>query len=149
MYINTTTNQYPVSEYEIRATYPNTSFPIPFTPPEEYLWVFPTPQPVYDPITQSVREAAPELTNKGHWEQRWEVLSLDLEVVEANQAAKITQAAEMVRQKRNELLSSSDWTQLPDAPVDKITWANYRQELRDVTTQSGFPLEVIWPQPPV
>ena len=32
---------------------------------------------------------------------------------------------------RNRLLAASDWTQLPDAPVDKTAWAIYRQNLRD------------------
>lgn len=32
---------------------------------------------------------------------------------------------------RNRLLAESDWTQLPDSPVDAVAWAEYRQELRD------------------
>lgn len=53
-----------------------------------------------------------------------------------------------VRNQRNTLLSSSDWTQVADAPVDKAAWATYRQELRDITAQAGFPTEVIWPVKP-
>lgn len=53
-----------------------------------------------------------------------------------------------VRQRRNKLLARSDWTQVPDAPVDHAAWANYRQALRDVTKQSGFPENVIWPEVP-
>ena len=86
-YINTTTLQQ-ASESEIRGLYPNTSFPSPFVPPEEYQWVFPTPQPAYDPITQTVREIVPALTLKGHWEQQWEVVDLDADTIAANQAAK-------------------------------------------------------------
>lgn len=88
MYINTDTNQYPVSESEIRAAHPNTSFPAPFTPPDGYAWVFPAPPPAFDPITHAARQVAPELTDMGHWEQRWEVVALDAEIVAANQAAK-------------------------------------------------------------
>lgn len=55
---------------------------------------------------------------------------------------------EFIRSKRNTLLSSSDWTQVADAPVDKAAWATYRQELRDITAQAGFPTEVIWPTKP-
>lgn len=91
MYINTDTNQYPVSESEIRAAHPNTSFPQPFTPPEGYAWVFPAPPPAYDPVTHAVREIAPTLTVKGNWEQRWEVVALDPATVAANQAAKAEQ----------------------------------------------------------
>ena len=36
-----------------------------------------------------------------------------------------------MRHHRNRLLAQSDWTQLPDAPVDTAAWAVYRQELRD------------------
>ena len=73
MYINKTNLQYPLSEQDIRLAHPNTSFAYPFQPPEEYEYVFPTPTPTYDNIVQVVYEVAPELTTKGHWEQRWEV----------------------------------------------------------------------------
>ena len=54
----------------------------------------------------------------------------------------------IVRAQRNNLLSTSDWTQLPDSPVDSVTWATYRQELRDVPQQAGFPWTVTWPTAP-
>ena len=47
-----------------------------------------------------------------------------------------------VREKRNSLLTESDWTQIPDSPEDddaKITWATYRQALRDITAHENFP----------
>ena len=56
--------------------------------------------------------------------------------------------AKAVRQERNTKLSSSDWTQVADAPVDKAVWAAYRQALRDVTAQSGFPWTIDWPTQP-
>jgi len=40
-----------------------------------------------------------------------------------------------VKNQRNQLLSQSDWTQLPDSPLtdeQKTAWAVYRQELRDL-----------------
>ncbi len=57
-------------------------------------------------------------------------------------------AAAAVRATRNALLLQSDWTQLADAPVDTAAWAAYRQALRDIPTQSGFPLDVVWPVAP-
>lgn len=57
--------------------------------------------------------------------------------------------AAQVRAQRNQLLADCDWTQLPDAPVDSQAWATYRQELRDISAQAGFPWEVVWPTPPV
>lgn len=53
-----------------------------------------------------------------------------------------------VRAQRNQILIASDWTQIDDAPVDKAAWATYRQELRDIPEQLGFPEDVIWPTPP-
>jgi hypothetical protein len=73
-YINTQTNQYPLSEQDIRLANPNTSYPLPFAPGEPYAVVFPAPQPTHDAVIQTVRQIAPVLTDKGHWEQRWEVV---------------------------------------------------------------------------
>ena len=56
--------------------------------------------------------------------------------------------AAQVRAQRNQLLSASDWTQTPDAPVDQAAWAVYRQALRDVPQQEGFPSSVVWPTEP-
>lgn len=56
--------------------------------------------------------------------------------------------AGQVRAERNGLLTASDWTQVADAPVGKAAWATYRQALRDVTEQSGFPWTVEWPTQP-
>ncbi len=56
-----------------------------------------------------------------------------------------------IRAQRNSLLTLSDWTQLPDAPLtveQKQEWAEYRQALRDVPEQAGFPDAVIWPSTP-
>ena len=56
-----------------------------------------------------------------------------------------------VRAQRNSLLSLSDWTQLADAPLtteQKQAWAEYRQALRDVPEQAGFPENVAWPFSP-
>lgn len=53
-----------------------------------------------------------------------------------------------VRVKRNALLNGSDFSQLADATVDVKEWAGYRQQLRDVTKQKGFPNAVEWPVEP-
>lgn len=46
-------------------------------------------------------------------------------------------------------LEASDWTQLPDVPqATKDLWTPYRQALRDITEQSGYPHEINWPEPP-
>lgn len=56
-----------------------------------------------------------------------------------------------VRAQRNSLLTLCDWTQLPDAPLtteQKQEWAEYRQALRDIPEQAGFPDAVVWPTMP-
>lgn len=54
-----------------------------------------------------------------------------------------------IRNRRNGLLADCDWTQAKDIP-DAIStlWAPYRQALRDITEQAGFPFEVQWPELP-
>jgi hypothetical protein len=56
--------------------------------------------------------------------------------------------ADAARAQRNMLLSACDWTQLADAPVDDLAWATYRQALRDLPQQPGFPTDINWPTPP-
>ena len=53
-----------------------------------------------------------------------------------------------VRTSRNEMLTKCDWTQLADSTADKPAWATYRQALRDVPSQVGFPWTVTWPEQP-
>ena len=56
-----------------------------------------------------------------------------------------------VREQRDQLLKDSDWTQMPDSPLsesEKEAWKEYRQELRDVPQQEGFPENVTWPDAP-
>jgi hypothetical protein len=58
---------------------------------------------------------------------------------------------EVVVAQRNALLANSDWTQLADVPLTaemKAQWATYRQALRDITDQSGFPDNINWPDKP-
>ena len=56
--------------------------------------------------------------------------------------------AEQVRAERDRLLADSDWTQVADAPADQAAWATYRQALRDIPQQAGFPESVTWPEEP-
>jgi hypothetical protein len=70
---------------------------------------------------------------------------------EAEAAYKTTKDAEQsasVRTSRNDKLAACDWTQLADSTADKTVWATYRQSLRDVTAQDGFPWNVTWPEAP-
>jgi hypothetical protein len=57
-------------------------------------------------------------------------------------------AAAEIRTERDAKLTESDWTQVADAPVDQAAWATYRQALRDIPAQAGFPNEITWPVKP-
>jgi hypothetical protein len=66
----------------------------------------------------------------------------------AYKAMKDAEQAKSVRTQRGEKLKDSDWTQVADAPVDQDAWATYRQALRDITAQAGFPWTIDWPVAP-
>lgn len=63
------------------------------------------------------------------------------------------EVAAQVRVERNRLLAESDWTQLADArsamgEAKAAEWDAYRQALRDIPEQPGFPRDVEWPTKP-
>jgi hypothetical protein len=55
---------------------------------------------------------------------------------------------ETIREKRDQLIASSDWTMIPGATVDQAQWSAYRQILRDLPQTYTNPEDVIWPTPP-
>ena len=58
-------------------------------------------------------------------------------------------AMEPIRNQRDKLLYSSDWTQIADAPVNAEAWAKYRQKLRDLPATVEDPTAtIVWPTPP-
>lgn len=77
----------------------------------------------------------------GKWYTKYSVADLDAEGI----AAKDAEQAKSVREQRNQKLKDTDWTQVADAPVDQAAWSAYRQALRDVPSQVGFPWDVQWP----
>ena len=66
----------------------------------------------------------------------------------AYKASKDAEQAKSVRTSRNDKLKDCDWTQIADSTADKTAWATYRQALRDITAQAGFPWTVTWPDAP-
>ena len=80
----------------------------------------------------------------GSWYTKYTAVDL----TDKQKAAKDAEQAKSIRDDRNNRLADCDWTQLSDAPVDKAAWATYRQELRDISKQIGFPWEVTWPETP-
>ena len=63
----------------------------------------------------------------------------------AYKAQKDAEQADAQRKARNDKLKDCDWTQLADSTADKAAWGTYRQALRDVPSQAGFPWTIDWP----
>ena len=82
---------------------------------------------------------------EGKWYTKYSVADMDDEA----KTAKDTEQAKAIRSQRTDKLKGSDWTQVADAPVDQAAWATYRQALRDITAQPGFPWDTQWPDAPV
>lgn len=82
----------------------------------------------------------------GKWVQHWEVIEVTSDVIQT----RIEERSINVRNTRNKLLQTCDWTQSRDIPDNIATlWQPYRQQLRDITTQSGYPFDIVWPMEPV
>ena len=59
--------------------------------------------------------------------------------------------AREARDKRDRLLDQSDWFLMPDYPSkgeDLTAVKTYRQNLRDISKQDGFPSDIVWPTKP-
>ena len=148
MYIKLNNGQietYPYSIGQLRKDNPNTSFPknIPNNVLAEF-GVYPvqdTPQPSSD-YTKNVTEGTP--VNQGGWKRTWTVANATAAEIQERTASQ----ASNVRAERDQKLVDTDWTQVADVPVNKTAWATYRQALRDISKQSGFPWNITWPAEP-
>ena len=132
---------------EVRSMYPNTSFPSQWTPAlvEELGLdpVFESPTPTTTRYQTAFKDGV-EQDAQGRWLWKWSISEMD----DDTKAAKDAEQAKAVRSDRDKRLSDTDWTQVADAPVDKAAWATYRQALRDVPSQAGFPYDITWPSKP-
>lgn len=126
-YIKLSTNEYPryIGDIEIDPAGMSDYAPV--------QWV---DKPNFDGNRQRCAIGFPTQTN-GEWVTTWVIT----QIPDSEEAVK-------VRQQRDEKLTRSDWTQLADTSVNKSAWAAYRQQLRDIPSQSGFPWEVQWPIQP-
>lgn len=90
---------------------------------------------------------------EGYREKRGEDLSWSVEKIpEKTEAEKREEAEKSVRAKRNSLISETDYLLASDYPIsaeDLEAVKVYRQALRDVPQQEGFPFDVVWPDLPV
>jgi len=141
--------EYPLTEGAIKMRFPNTSFSTNFVAalPESYVRVQPSSQPPLDEL-KVVAESTPALLD-GVWTQTWvQTDKYTAEELVAYNAKKDVDKRQEERNVRTSLLAKSDWTQVADAPVDKAAWATYRQALRNVPAQAGFPWTITWPDAP-
>jgi hypothetical protein len=81
------------------------------------------------------------------WFTKYSVADMDADQI----AAKDAEQAKAVRQERDKRLADCDWRVIKalesNIPQD-FEWAAYRQALRDISTQSGFPWDITWPDAP-
>jgi hypothetical protein len=126
---------------------PNTSFPkeIPDSTKAEF-GMFPVtekPAPVYNPITQYVEYKHEPVLQEG----AWVLLPLIKDFSAEQMESFLEEKKRQVRTQRNYLLAETDWMALSDVTMSPAV-ATYRQVLRDITEQVGFPDNVIWPTKP-
>lgn len=123
--------------------------------------VLAAPTPEVTGYTQAVRNGATQDAN-GNWVTAWSVVDMFADTTDddgvtttkaeheaAYQADLDAKAAESVRTDRDAKLSESDWMVIKSAETGialATEWATYRQALRDITAQDGFPHNVILPE---
>lgn len=138
-----------LTEREFRARHATTSFPPILTADLLDSFgadpVFEGPQPTLTRYQTAARTGIH--LDGGMWFTRWVAVDMDADAITAMDA----QQAAAVRADRTQRLKDCDWTMLAYAPISftqLTTWAEYRQALRDVPAQPGFPWDVSWPQQP-
>lgn len=90
-------------------------------------------------ITKIVDGVEVELTQE-------EVDQLNWERSKENPALR-EKSAVLARTDRDNLLRQTDWMALSDVAMSPEMTA-YRQALRDITNQEGFPFDITWPTKP-
>ena len=139
--------KYQYSAGELRKDNPNTSFPRKFSDELLAKWgVFPvilTNQPEYDQLTHSIHEGQPEFIDD-LWYQTWVINSISQEEIDIRKENQ----SKVVRQERDQKLQDSDgivalsYEKSEQIPIE---WSSYRQNLRYIPQQDGFPWNIQWP----
>jgi hypothetical protein len=147
MYLRIINNiiNYPYSLQKLKEDNHNISFPSEMTENLMGEWdiyeVRSTPKP--NDYTKNISEETPILVD-GNYYQNWVQTNASQSEIDL----RISDKWDEVREQRNQLLQECDWTQLADIPQStKDNWSDYRQQLRDITTQSN-PFSIIWPVKP-
>ena len=142
MYVKIANNEveeFPYTLDQLKRDNPNVSFPETISPSTLASYnVFPvtlTEPPAHDQLVELVTMSNPTLVNDA-WKQAW-----------AKQNRTNEEASSNVRSKRDGLLLETDYLALSDQTLS-TNMATYRQALRDIPSQSGFPFSVTWPTKP-
>lgn len=139
--------QYPFGINGLRKKFPQVSFPRDISSINltefNVVPVEQTDFPSFNEQTHYVSEGTP-VNENGTWKQTWVLNELSSEEIQVKLSGKQKEE----REKRDKLLRQSDWTQLSDTPIDTAAWAVYRQALRDLPSQDGFPYNITWPTKP-
>ena len=136
---------YPYSIEQLREDNYNVSFPIDLTTELLNEWgVFAVQQTTKpNDYTKNIVEGTPTLID-GTYYQNW----IQSDATEEEIANKFENKWIEVREIRSQLLAETDWTQLGDIPTEtKALYTSYRQDLRDITSQSN-PFDLVWPVKP-
>ena len=106
--------------------------------------VFPTAEPTVNAeVEKAVKGSI--VKQDGRWVESWDIVALTDEEQQLLKSSK----ADEIRAERNRLLVESDWTQFRDiAESTSQKWVSYRQQLRDISLQEGFPFSVQFPVKP-
>jgi len=136
---------YPYDIITLRQSHPNVSFPENLTNEILLEWGVYEVSSVIKPYdyTKNITEGTPNLID-GVYYQNW----IQSNATEEEINYRIENQWEEIRVQRNQLLSECDWTQLADVSTEiKSNWIEYRQSLRDITSQSN-PFNINWPVKP-
>lgn len=139
--------KFPYSVGQLRRDNPNTSFPkvIPEETMEAYgvFRVSELPAPSFDSWTHYLEYNPVPVLQDGKWVSVPTVYELTQDQIDIRDAS----LAEGIRAERDALLAATDWMALSDVTMSGAL-ATYRQALRDITSQEGFPASVDWPAKP-
>jgi hypothetical protein len=138
--------RYPYTLPDLRLDTPGTSFPVEIDDATAASFGVVPVKPTTPPLEKhTINLERTAVLEDGSWVEKW----IETPATEEQIQKRTTACANDARQKRNQLLAECDWTQLSDVEAEtSVSWVAYRQALRDVPGQEGFPWNIAWPNIP-
>lgn len=140
--------EYPIHEHVLKDRFKSMNISLPNNPRTADLksWgYYSVPTNEYPIAPEGYRAVlGPPVWNQDNLERVWQIVPVD-----ADFEARLWQ---VIRNKRNQLLQASDWTEMPSVSEIRSVewnraWISYRQQLRDIT-KLAYPTHVVWPRKP-